>query len=60
MKLQTEYLKIEASTGTLTLPVLTDAERTAMTAVAGMLIFNSDDGSLELYDGSAWVDINHN
>jgi hypothetical protein len=37
------------------LPKLDDAARDALTPVAGMLIYNTTDDTVEVYDGSAWV-----
>lgn len=39
------------------LPVLTTAMRDALTAEAGMTIFNSTTGRREVYNGSAWESI---
>jgi tripartite motif-containing protein 56 len=36
-------------------PVLTTAQKSSITPVAGTLIYNSDDKVLEVYDGSAWI-----
>lgn len=33
---------------------MTDAQRDALTAVTGMVIFNSDSGVLEFYNGATW------
>jgi hypothetical protein len=59
MEIKTEALTLSASTGTLTLPVLTTTERDALTAETGMLIFNSTTGTINMYDGSGWVAIDH-
>ncbi len=36
-------------------PVLTTAQRNALTAAAGMVIYNSTTTQLEIYNGAAWV-----
>ena len=41
-------------TGAVVLPLLTDAERGALTPVKGMLIMNATTSLLNVYDGSAW------
>ncbi len=59
MKIQSEEVKVEASTGTLILPVVTTTERDALTAATGMIVFNSTTGELNMYDGTAWRAVNH-
>ena len=39
----------------ITLPVLTTAQRDALTAAIGYTIYNSTTGQIENYNGSAWV-----
>src|SRR3990167_5062040 len=39
------------------LPALTTTQRDALTAVAGMVLYNSTTGQVEGYNGSAWVAI---
>jgi hypothetical protein len=60
MKLETEKLTLSAATGVFIIPVCTTAERTALTAAAGLLVFDSDDGTIYQHDGSDWNKINHN
>jgi hypothetical protein len=50
-------LEVDSTTGALLLPRMTTAQRNALTAVAGMLIYNSTTGVLEAYEGAAWVNI---
>lgn len=38
-------------------PTLTDTQRDALTAIAGMLIYNSSSGRYEMYTGSSWQQI---
>lgn len=45
---------IDTTTGALTIPRLTTAQRNALTAVAGMIIYNTDNAALEVYTGSVW------
>lgn len=48
-------LKVTGTHGaSIKLPVLTTTMRDALTATAGMEIFNSTTGQREMYDGSAW------
>lgn len=37
-------------------PVLTTTQRDALTAVEGMLIFNTTTGTFQVYDGSSWAE----
>lgn len=37
------------------LHVFTTSERDALTAVEGMIIFNTTTNKLEIYNGSSWV-----
>jgi hypothetical protein len=57
-------LTLNKTTGTLTgttttgawiLPILTTTQRNALTATAGMMVFNSTDNQFEGYNGTAWV-----
>ncbi len=43
--------------GYMKFPTLTQSERDALTAVAGMTVFNTDTGNLQTYDGSTWRDL---
>ena len=45
------------TSGILVLPTLTTTERNALTAVNGMLIYNTTDGKFQGYSGSAWGNI---
>lgn len=47
--------EIETTTGAFIPPRLTTAQRNALTPTAGMMVFNTDNSSLEVYDGSVWV-----
>jgi hypothetical protein len=40
--------------GLLTIPRLTTTQRNALTAVAGMLIYNTTSHKLNFYTGSGW------
>ena len=46
-----------STTGSFTPNVLTTAERDALTATAGMLIYNSTTDKLQCYDGTIWNDL---
>lgn len=48
-------LKVDTTTGALSLPVLTSTQRNALSAVSGMIIYNSSSGAIEVYSGSAWL-----
>lgn len=47
-------LDIQGTTGALRLPVLSTTQRNALTALEGMLIFNTTVDSLQFYNGTAW------
>jgi hypothetical protein len=44
-------------TGVVQLPVLTTTQRNALTAAAGMMVYNTTDSKFQGYDGSAWRDL---
>lgn len=48
-------VEIDSTTKALLLSRMTTAQRNALTAVAGMLIFNTDTSSFEGYNGTIWV-----
>lgn len=50
-------LEISSTTGALLLPRMTTAQRDALTAVNGMLIYNSNTNKIEGYENGSWVDI---
>ena len=41
-------------TGTLNLPLYTNSQRNSLSASAGMMIYNSEEGGIEVYDGTEW------
>lgn len=43
-----------ATVQALTLPILTDAQRDALTATEGAIIFNTTSNKLNFYTGAAW------
>ena len=46
-----------ATTSPMVLVNLTTVQRDALTAATGMIIFNTTDTVVQVYDGSAWVDL---
>ena len=50
-------LEISSTTGALLLPRMTTTQRNALTAVNGMLIYNSTTGRIEAYESGSWVDL---
>ena len=50
-------LEISSTVGSLLLPRMTTTQRDALTAVNGMLIYNSSNNVLEAYENGSWVNI---
>lgn len=50
-------LEISSTTGALLLPRMTTTQRNALTAVNGMIIYNTTTGVIEGYEGGAWVNL---
>lgn len=48
---------ITSTTGALLLPRMTSTQRDALTAVNGMLIYNSTTNKLQVYENSAWANV---
>lgn len=48
-------LELKSTTKAMLLSRMDTTERNALTAVAGMVIFNTTTSAMEYYDGSAWV-----
>lgn len=48
-------LNLETTTGALLFPRLTTTQRNALTAVNGMMIFNTSLTTMQYYSGGAWV-----
>lgn len=48
-------LEISTTTGALLVSRMTTAQRNALTAVNGMIIYNSDNNRLEAYENGAWI-----
>lgn len=46
---------ITSTTGALLVPRMTTAQRNALTAVNGMIIYNTTDNEFNFYENSAWV-----
>lgn len=49
-------LDISSTTGALLVPRMTTAQRGALTAVNGMIIYNNDTDSFNFYENGAWVE----
>jgi len=54
---ETESIKVASTTGFVQLPQLTTTQRNALTAVNGMLIYNTTDSKLQGYEGGAWANL---
>lgn len=52
-------LDLQGTTGALLLPRLTDGQRNALTAAAGMFIYNTTNNALQFYNGSAWQQVSY-
>jgi hypothetical protein len=50
-------LDITSTTGALLLPRMTTTQRDALTAVNGMLIYNSTDNKFQGYENGAWANL---
>lgn len=50
-------LDLTSTTGALLLPRLSDTQRNALTAAAGMTIFDTSSANMQYYNGSAWVSV---
>lgn len=51
-------LEVESTTKAVVLSRMTTTERDALTAIAGMVVFNTTTTKFQGYDGSSWVDLN--
>lgn len=50
-------LEIDSTTGALLLPRMTTAQRDALTAVNGMILYNSTLNKVQVYEGGAWASV---
>jgi hypothetical protein len=50
-------LEVDGTTGGILFPRLTTTQRDALTAVNGLVIYNSTTNKLQVYAGGAWVDL---
>ena len=50
-------LELKSTTGALLLPRMTTTQRNALTAVNGMLIYNTTTNVVEAYENGAWVNV---
>lgn len=48
-------LEVKSTTKAFVLPRMTTTQRNALTAIAGMMIFNTTTSLMEYYDGSVWI-----
>jgi YD repeat-containing protein len=48
-------LEIESTTGALLVPRMTQAQRTALTAVNGMIVYDTTNNAFYFYENGAWV-----
>lgn len=48
-------LRIDSTTGGLLLPRMTTAQRDAMTAYSGLVVYNTNTNQINYYNGSTWV-----
>lgn len=46
---------VDTTTGGFIVPRMTTTQRNALTAVNGMIIYNSTTGAFNFYEGGAWV-----
>ena len=49
--------EVNSTTGAVLLPRLTTAERNNLTAINGMIIYNSTDNKFQGYEGGAWANL---
>jgi len=50
-------MRFESTTRAVQYVGISTAQRDALTAAAGMLVFNSSTSKLQVYDGSTWIDL---
>ncbi len=50
-------LELRSTTGALLLPRMTTTQRNALTAVNGMIIYNTTTNGVEAYENGAWVNV---
>ena len=50
-------LEVQSTTKSLMLPRMATTQRNALTALNGMMIYNTTNGVVEAYEGGAWVNI---
>ena len=48
-------LDLTSTDGALLVPRMTSTERDALTAINGMILYNSTTGAFNFYEGGAWV-----
>jgi|TARA_R100001244_G_scaffold52438_1_gene45495 hypothetical protein len=50
-------LKVASTTGFIQLPALTTTQRNALTAVNGMVVYNSTDNKFQGYENGSWANL---
>jgi len=50
-------LELNSTTGSLILTRMTTAQRNALTAVNGMILYNTDTGKVQVYESDAWASV---
>jgi hypothetical protein len=50
-------INMDSTTGTLILPRMSTAERNALTAVNGMILYNTTLGKIQVYESGAWASV---
>tara|TARA_R110000824_G_scaffold233474_3_gene421785 strand:+ start:1705 stop:1947 length:243 start_codon:yes stop_codon:yes gene_type:complete len=57
VRVEADSLKITGTTGAIQAPSLTTAQRDALTAEHGMIIYNSTTSTMQAYSNSAWINM---
>lgn len=52
-----ETIKVNSTTGFAQVPSLTTAQRDALTAANGMLVYNTSDNKFQGYENGAWANL---
>lgn len=57
VRIETDSLKVTGTEGALIAPTLTTAQRDALTAEHGMIVYNSTTSTMQAYSNSAWINL---